>query len=296
MRLFSSHAPQNDKILSQEQAPPTNTTDSEIIKSANNTPAPEVSDTAIVQKKPHSLSAQNTGGQNYALKLVTPVDEKRVAIIIDDLGYNQELGNAFVELPYEMTYAFIPFSPYGTSLAKKTFELDKPVMLHAPMATIKGGKWEDALTPEMNRTEIEALLDSMLSDIKYANGVNNHGGSLFTQTDESMRMLLKELAKRKLYFIDSRTSSLSVAKQYAAANRVLFNQRDVFLDNQKDERAIKKQFDKLVRMAETHGYAIGIAHPYRETLSVLSAHLGDLDAQGIKVVSVVSLLATVEPE
>nr|WP_306663288.1 divergent polysaccharide deacetylase family protein [Saccharophagus degradans] len=218
------------------------------------------------------------------------VTSPRIAIIIDDIGYRFDEGRELIELPYPLTFAFIPFSPYGTRLAELAKQLNKPVMLHAPMATLNESKWEASLNPTMARTELIASLDAMLADIPHVTGVNNHGGSLFTQSRESMQWLSEALAERELFFVDSRTTAQSVAKEEAQRVNIPFNERDVFLDNERDLPAIDSQLDKLVAIALKHGEAVAIGHPYPETLQALKARLPLLAAQGVEVVGIELLL------
>lgn len=218
------------------------------------------------------------------------VTNPRIAIIIDDIGYRFDEGRELIELPYPLTFAFIPFSPYGARLADLAKQLNKPVMLHAPMATLNESKWEASLNPTMARTELIASLDAMLADIPHVTGVNNHGGSLFTQSRESMQWLSEALAERELFFVDSRTTAQSVAKEEAQRVNIPFNERDVFLDNERDLPAIDSQLDKLVAIALKHGEAVAIGHPYPETLQALKARLPLLAAQGVEVVGIELLL------
>ena len=218
------------------------------------------------------------------------VTSPRIAIIIDDIGYRFDEGRELIELPYPLTFAFIPFSPYGARLAELAKQLNKPVMLHAPMATLNESKWEASLNPTMARTELIASLDAMLADIPHVTGVNNHGGSLLTQSRESMQWLSEALAERELFFVDSRTTAQSVAKEEAQRVNIPFNERDVFLDNERDLPAIDSQLDKLVAIALKHGEAVAIGHPYPETLQALKARLPLLAAQGVEVVGIELLL------
>lgn len=55
------------------------------------------------------------------------VTSPRIAIIIDDIGYRFDEGRELIELPYPLTFAFIPFSPYGARLAELAKQLNKPV-------------------------------------------------------------------------------------------------------------------------------------------------------------------------
>ena len=43
----------------------------------------------------------------------------RIAIIIDDLGYSRQQGQAIIDLPAPVACAVIPFSPHGRRLAER---------------------------------------------------------------------------------------------------------------------------------------------------------------------------------
>ncbi len=215
----------------------------------------------------------------------------RIAIIIDDIGYGQTLGQKFINMPYPLSYAFIPFSPYGKKLALHANQHNKLVMLHAPMATIGNhGKWEENIHPNMTDAEIENMLGNMLADIPHVQGVNNHGGSRFTQSSDKMRVVFNQLKKRDLFFIDSRTSAQTVGLATANAVGLHFAERDVFLDNSKKESDINVQIDTLIATAKKQGFAIGIAHPYMETYTVLQERLNTLVLDDIELVPVNLLL------
>jgi len=48
--------------------------------------------------------------------------------------------------------------------------------------------------------------------------------------------------------------------------------RDIFLDNDLSENALKIQMERLLSVARYKGRAIGIGHPHRETLSLLKKY------------------------
>jgi polysaccharide deacetylase 2 family uncharacterized protein YibQ len=50
---------------------------------------------------------------------------------------------------------------------------------------------------------------------------------------------------------------------------VPFAQRDVFLDHDQEPEAIRKQVRRLLKIARSHGEALGIGHPYNATQEVL---------------------------
>ena len=66
--------------------------------------------------------------------------------------------------------------------------------------------------------------------------------------------------------------------------------RDIFLDHDRDPAAIERKFELLKRRAKQQGYAVGIGHPYRETLTYLESQLPKLETEGFQLVSVRELI------
>jgi polysaccharide deacetylase 2 family uncharacterized protein YibQ len=67
--------------------------------------------------------------------------------------------------------------------------------------------------------------------------------------------------------------------------KVPFAQRDVFLDHQQQPEFIREQIIKLIETAQRRGEAIGIAHPYSTTYTVLKEMLPELK-RNVRVVPV----------
>jgi hypothetical protein len=87
-----------------------------------------------------------------------------------------------------------------------------------------------------------------------------------------------------MYFIDSRTTGGSIAATVAREMNVQTATRNVFLDDDASEPAVRKQFAELVAAAEKHGEAIGIGHPHPVTMRVLSEEMPKLRARGFRFV------------
>jgi polysaccharide deacetylase 2 family uncharacterized protein YibQ len=66
--------------------------------------------------------------------------------------------------------------------------------------------------------------------------------------------------------------------------------RDVFLDNVAEVNAIAREIRRLESKARKQGMAIGICHPYPETLEALRRELPGLEARGVTIVPVSVLL------
>lgn len=210
-----------------------------------------------------------------------------IAIIIDDLGLNREAGERLLAMDQPLTLAFLPHRPYTRTQAIAAADNGKEVILHAPMANQAHiGLGPGGLAAGMSREEVQDTLRSALASVPGATGVNNHMGSLLTEVAEPMSWVMEELAGRNLLFIDSRTTAATVAKTTALSKDVPAMSRDVFLDNERDAASIHRQFRLLLRKARVNGTAIGIAHPYEETLDYLEAVLPELDRHGYAIATV----------
>lgn len=217
-----------------------------------------------------------------------------IALIIDDLGNQMHAGARAVRLPGAVTYAILPLTPHARALAEQAHRRDKEIMLHLPMQSMDTrALGPGGLTLDMTREEFIRTLDRNLASVPYVAGINNHMGSLLTRHPGDMDLLMQAMAdKGNLYFVDSRTTHHTVAYKMAEERRVPYVQRDVFLDGTPNDAAhVRRQFALLVKRAKEQGLAVGIGHPYPETLHVLESALRGLKKQGIRLLPVSQLLA-----
>ncbi len=225
-----------------------------------------------------------------------PPDPPRIAIIIDDMGNALADGRKAIGLPGAITYAFLPHTPFARQLAEQAHRMNKEIMLHLPMQSRVGGRpGPGVLTLHMTEREFRQTLEANLDSVPHVTGINNHMGSLLTQHPGAMDWLMEALKDyRGLYFIDSRTSLQTVAQKVAEEHGVAHGRRDVFLDNIRTPEAIRVQLRRLIRKARSCGVAVGIGHPYKQTIRVLQEELPRMRQQGIRLVHA-SELTSIEP-
>jgi hypothetical protein len=218
----------------------------------------------------------------------------RIAIIIDDLGNSLRLGRQAVELPGALTYAVLPQLPHSREIALRAHDRGKEVMLHLPMQTSDGHTLgPGGLHAGMSREEFARAVRANLAAVPHVSGVNNHMGSLLTRRPAAMSWLMQDLkCFYDLYFVDSRTDMRTVARAVAHDAGLANAQRDVFLDNEQDGDYVRSQLRRLIDTARSNGTAIGIGHPYPETLAVLAEELPALANQGVQLVPVSRLVET----
>ncbi|MDH5370458.1 MAG: divergent polysaccharide deacetylase family protein [Gammaproteobacteria bacterium] len=215
-----------------------------------------------------------------------------ISIIIDDMGYQLRTGLRAVNLPGAVTYSFLPHAPYVKQLSQLAHDHDKEIMLHLPMESEAGKKLgPGGLTESMTEKTFAKILGESIDSIPYASGFNNHMGSLLTKSQLWMTRLMREVATdKKLFFVDSKTTSDSVAFKVARAQGLKSIKRDIFIDHEASILFIEKQLNKLIIKAQRKGTALAIAHPKKLTLSVLEKWLPQLEAKGIKLVPVSTLI------
>ena len=218
----------------------------------------------------------------------------RIAIIIDDLGYQYDAGRRAIELPGPVAFAVLPRTPYGTRLATMAHAAGKDVLLHLPLEAVErdGPEEPGEIALDMSHNAFRANFAEAMAAVPNAIGVSSHRGSLLTQHPGHMAWLMREIRGREaLFFIDSFTTRDSVALRIAAEEGVPATRRDVFLDHERTIDAVTRELQKLRQVARRKGQAIAIGHPFPETLEVLERELPRLVEEGFELVTISELIA-----
>jgi hypothetical protein len=215
------------------------------------------------------------------------------AIIIDDMGANLALARQFLSLPYPLTLSVLPHLRDSAATAAASRSAGREVMLHLPMqplASSHASAGHGAIAPGMTSLEIDRILASALASVPGATGVNNHMGSLATADPLLMAAVMKSLAARHLFFIDSRTTAASVAFQEARRQGVPAFYRSVFLDDTASVPYTLEQLHRFRQVLEQQGAALAIGHPYPTTIAALSSFLPEFDRGEVELVPASELL------
>jgi polysaccharide deacetylase 2 family uncharacterized protein YibQ len=208
----------------------------------------------------------------------------KIAIIIDDLGMDIKHTKEVLELPAPVTLAFLPYAPKTRELAAAGRAKGHALIIHVPMEA------------GMSYEAFDAAFRVMLASFDGYAGINNHMGSRLTQDKPAMDHLMKILAEKKLFFLDSKTIQSSVAAHEAMESGVAYAERDVFLDHVETGDAVRAALAHAEKIAQRKGYAIAIGHPKGFTIEALKAWIPTLKDKGIELVPVRALLnAGVKP-
>lgn len=211
-----------------------------------------------------------------------------LSLIIDDLGHDPQRDQRVLALPGPVALAILPDAPHAAALADDAHHAGRTVLLHMPMAPADGDfAWQPKQTPFVWRERLEAALRA----VPHAHGLNNHMGSVMTAHPEAMAVLMPELQRRHLFFVDSRTTPKTVAAASAQRIGLASLSRDLFLDHDSHIDAVSAAFDRGLAIARRQGSVVMIGHPHASTLAVLERELPKLAAQGIDWIDVPAMIA-----
>ena len=218
----------------------------------------------------------------------------RVAIVIDDFGYSRSgVAAKLIALDLPLSISILPGLPHSRRMLDRARAAGRCTLLHLPMEAEHEEKADAVpVTTAMSDREVAALVDRYLDSLPGVAGVNNHQGSRATADPRVMRAVIEVLRRRGLFFLDSLTSSKSVAYNTARELGVPSAKNTLFLDDDtEDTHAVEERLHQLVALARTNGSAIGICHPHRWTFEALERSMEYLQGSGVDLVPVCSLMA-----
>lgn len=222
-----------------------------------------------------------------------PSSQKHIAIVIDDLGLDEDMSKQLALVKGPLTLAFLPYAEHLPRQAEMVRRSGHELLVHLPMEpkNTDADPGPNALLSSVDFAEFDRRIDWNLTRFKGFVGINNHMGSSLTENPGLMVRLMVQLRKNGYLFLDSLTSPASVGKRAAIATGVPHIERDIFLDNERTITAILAQLDKTEKIARMRGYAIAIGHPYPETMKALQFWSAKLDRQIFNLVPISQLVA-----
>lgn len=220
-----------------------------------------------------------------------PGEGASVALVIDDLGRSVDDVARLAELGVPVTYAVLPFESRTAEVVSELRRRGVELIVHLPMEPSNGADpGPGALRLAMGRRELARATRSALEAVPGAVGVNNHMGSKLSADRPAMESVVGVVARRGLYFLDSRTSAESVGYAVARGLEVPAAERQVFLDPDLRPEAVRYQFRRLLDAARERGSAIAIGHPHPITLEILREEVPLAVERGYRFVPVSYLL------
>ncbi|HOV60571.1 MAG TPA: divergent polysaccharide deacetylase family protein [Candidatus Hydrogenedentes bacterium] len=245
--------------------------------------------TATAPGAPPQEPVPTTDDQAAADLTLLPGTPPRVAIILDDGGWGGRETEEILAMDSRLTLSILPHTPYGTETALRASELGFEIMLHMPMQNGKGC-FPGEIRVDMDAETIRELTLRAVEQVPGACGTNNHTGTTFTRNRPGMEAFMDVVSELGWFFVDSRTTTRSVAYTVAVGKGVPALNREIFLDHVNTRTYIDSQFRALIALAKKNGKALAIGHFRPNTVQALKEWLPELDKQEIDLVHVSEIL------
>ena len=229
-----------------------------------------------------------------------PSGTGRVALVVDDMGYDLAVARRLVGLGLPLTWAILPDAPHAAATAKIARDAGIPYLVHLPMQAQGDGDdgpyavasgWSAEVIRERSLRAFEALPGAF--------GVNNHRGSRATADRVAMERFLSVLqeARPGWIFLDSRPNGASCGFSMAREKGIRTSRNDRFLDHRDEDEAIRAAFEAGASLARRKGQAILIGHPRPRTVHFLE-RLSREDAipPGVELETLPDLMGLVSEE
>jgi polysaccharide deacetylase 2 family uncharacterized protein YibQ len=226
---------------------------------------------------------------------VSPTAKRKIAILIDDIGYDLASLDAFLTIDAPLSFAVLPHCRYSVAAAKRLHHAGREILLHLPMEPhnypyVNPG--HDALFMDMNEQQIMTQVEKNINAVPYITGVSNHMGSRFMEDEAKLSIVFTQLKQKNLFFVDSKTTGYSRGPELAKKLGLRFLSRKVFLDSDRDSVKTFYHVTKYLNsesLPATDSWLL-IGHPYPRTIDALKKALPVLKAEGIEIVPVSDLL------
>lgn len=248
----------------------------------------------VVPEEELPIAEEQQTKEEIAVNNVATVEKKyKIAVVIDDIGLSVPFTKEIAQIKAPLTVSFLPYGASNKEQVEALKAAGFEVMLHVPMMPhVPAALAPITLSPEMDKVETQKELNKMIDRFAGTGiyGVNNHMGSLLTERVKNMGYVMDVLKNRGLFFLDSKTTSKSVAKKVADEYGVSYIARDVFLDNKNDYDYILGQFREAEKIAKKNGFAVAIGHPHSQTLKALNDWLKEAESKDFEIVHLSDLL------
>jgi len=241
-------------------------------------------------KSRESIEHKSTGQADRETTLGT---ENRVAIVIDDMGYDLLVLDEILQMDAPITVSILPHLSHSVLVAERANKAGREVILHLPMephAYPGKNPGSGALFLQMDRDEIVAQLEEDIRSIPHISGVNNHMGSKFMEDEQKVEIVLDQLKKEGLFFLDSLTTKNSKGIQVARKMGLRHVGRDIFLDNNCNFEETLDILNHIAEKQDSWKTIVIIGHPHKSTIQAIKKALPIFRNRKIRIVPLSDLI------
>jgi len=216
--------------------------------------------------------------------------QKYIAIVVDDFGsVSGEMLQQWLELPTEIDFAIFAGQKHSEETMNRSFAQGRETLVHVPMEPIgypQQNPGENPILVQMDQSEVEKTMLRHINALPLCAGVNNHMGSLATTDHDIMGWVMGVLKKKGKFFLDSRTSNVSIAYQAAQKARIPAYRNDLFLDSPDiSEANLESRLRQVQELGAKNNTVIAITHCHSaRKLQYLKDFLKRIQAAGFTLI------------
>jgi len=214
----------------------------------------------------------------------------KIAIIVTNLGLNRRATELALTLPKECALGFLPYTKSLKPLLNKAQGNGHEIYLYLPLQTSSSydnpGRY--ALMNNLDQEENSFRLNVILNSQTKYDGIYSSYKEVFTDNANAAEMLFDYLGDKNLIFILGKGKSHLIKKYGKSHHNII--PTNIILDEEADTEAISAQLNKLIKVAEEEGTALGYAQGFTLTIEIIRKWAPSLRHKGIELVPVSELL------
>ena len=217
----------------------------------------------------------------------------RIGIVVTGLGLSDAATESAIQgLAGGVTLAFAPYSSRLNEWIRLARAGGHEVLINIPMKPVNYPAYDPGPQTLLTSLNANGNLDRLFWALSRATGyvgVIDFLGSRFTASRKHMRPVLDAINKRGLLYLDSGSTTRSIAPAVARELNMSFAVSTLTLDERASRKDIDRKFGELERRARREKQAIGIASPYPVTLERIASWSRQLRARGFVLAPISAL-------
>jgi polysaccharide deacetylase 2 family uncharacterized protein YibQ len=214
----------------------------------------------------------------------------QISIIVTNLGLNRRSTELALSLPKQIALGFLPYTKSLKPLLNKAQNKGHEIYLYLPMQTSQSednpGRY--SLMRNLPLEENEVRLNVILNSHAKYDGVYSNFKESFTADKKSSEAILDQLNDIGLIFVLGKNYENNLPRHIKSNNNIIAT--NIIIDLEPDKEIIKKELDKLIKIAKSEGTALGYAQGLILTIEMLRDWVPLLEKQGVKLVPISELL------
>ncbi len=217
---------------------------------------------------------------------------KPIAILIDSMGENATMTKQIIDMKYNLNLSFIPYTSHVKYQVEYARKRHKTIVVQMPMQPNNPKIKLDphALLTSDSHAILMKKIKWNLSQFAGYTAVTTYMGSSFVKNESGLNVLMDEIKRKNLNFIDALTIVNSKAYQIAIQHKIPTLKRNIFINNNHSYAQTLKDFNKITTMTNKYGYTMAIIHPSPTTIKALKTWLKTTNNQQYKLVTIKQLI------